>query len=139
MRIRIHSAIVLPALFGLILLGGCGVEESVSDGGNINGDSTTDANGDNGGGEVDLATIDLKKAVEAQMGEAAAAGKYGCCLKMPCSQCLVNMGECPCGGNAQIGEPVCHECKGGWAAGDGAFEDLTADEINVMPRGGEGM
>ena len=64
------------------------------------------------------------------------AGKYGCCLKHGCDQCVLKMGGCPCGMNAAHDKPVCHECKGGWAAGDGAISGKTADEIKVMPRMG---
>lgn len=66
--------------------------------------------------------------------KAAADGNYACCLKHPCKQCAVNMGECPCGMNAMDDKPVCHECKGGWHAGDGAIPGKTADQIKVMPR-----
>ena len=41
--------------------------------------------------------------------------------------------------NAAAGKPVCHECKGGWAAGDGAIPGKTADDIKVMPRMGMDM
>lgn len=62
------------------------------------------------------------------------AGKYACCLKHGCDQCVLKMGGCPCGKNAAAGKPVCHECKGGWAAGDGAIPGKTANDIKVMPR-----
>jgi hypothetical protein len=61
-------------------------------------------------------------------------GEYGCCLKTPCDQCLINMGACPCGKNAKEGKPVCHECKGGWYANDGAIKGKKAGDIKVMPR-----
>jgi hypothetical protein len=44
------------------------------------------------------------------------------------------MGECPCGMNAAKDMPVCNECKGGWAAGDGVVPGKTADQIKTMPR-----
>lgn len=61
-------------------------------------------------------------------------GKYDCCLRHPCDQCLLSIGICPCGENASKGKPVCHECKGGWYAGDGAIPGKTANEIKTMPR-----
>lgn len=124
---RFHALVALAALFSLVALGGCATEEAAT---------TDDSNGGavaSGGGEVDLTTVDLKAAVAAQIAE---ADEYGCCLKMPCSQCIVNMGKCPCGEMAQTGGEVCQECKGGWAAGGGGIDGLTADDINVMPRGG---
>jgi hypothetical protein len=62
------------------------------------------------------------------------AGTYDCCLKHPCNQCMVNMGACPCGARAENNQPVCHECKGGWYAGDGNIPGKTADQIKTMPR-----
>jgi len=67
-------------------------------------------------------------------------GNYFCCLNNPCTQCFVNMpdGQCPCGENAlEDNGPVCHECKGGWLAGDGAFEDIDPEDLETMPRGEE--
>lgn len=52
----------------------------------------------------------------------------------PCNQCALMMGGCPCGGNAASGKPVCHECKGGWDAGDGAIPGKRSRDIKVMPR-----
>ena len=129
---RVHALVVLAALFSLVVLGGCTAEESSSSTGAGGGSATTN----DGAAAVDLATVDLKAAVKAQMGAAGAAGKYGCCLKIPCSQCMIDMGECPCGENVQAGKEVCHECKGGWAAGDGFIEGVSADDVMVMPRGG---
>jgi len=74
--------------------------------------------------------------VQKEKAKLATAGKYGCCLKHGCDQCVLKMGGCPCGMNAKAGKPVCHECKGGWAAGDGAIPGKTADDIMVMPRMG---
>ena len=62
-------------------------------------------------------------------------GRINCCLKHPCSQCFAVMGGCPCAENLAKGEPVCHECKGGWIAGDGALEGIEAEDVPVMPRG----
>ena len=66
--------------------------------------------------------------------KAMKAGKYNCCLKHPCDFCALKMGACPCGKMATMDKPVCNECKGGWAAGDGAISGKTADDIKTMPR-----
>ena len=129
---RVHALVVLAALFSLVVLGGCTAEETSTS----NGADSSPVSTDGGPAAVDLSNVNLKDAVNAQMSAAADEGNYGCCLMMPCSQCIVNMGMCPCGMNAKDGKGVCHECKGGWAAGDGAIEDLTADDVMVMPRGG---
>ena len=41
----------------------------------------------------------------------------------------------PCGSNVVEGRSVCHECKGGWLAGDGAIDDIEPEDVEVMPRG----
>ncbi len=80
---------------------------------------------------------ELKKADMTVMQAKATAmkkGMYNCCLKHPCDWCALKMGTCPCGKSAAMNMPVCNECKGGWAAGDGAIPGLTADQIKTMPR-----
>ena len=62
-------------------------------------------------------------------------GHYNCCLKHPCDHCAMGMGSCDCGMNASKDMPVCNECKGGWAAGDGAIPGKKAADIKTMPRG----
>jgi len=79
------------------------------------------------------------KTVQTEKQKLMKAGKYGCCLKHGCDQCVLKMGGCPCGKMAAMDKPVCHECKGGWAAGDGAISGKTADDIKVMPRMGMDM
>ncbi|GBC93527.1 hypothetical protein HRbin15_02018 [bacterium HR15] len=86
----------------------------------------------------DMRSPAVKKAaatIAAEKKKAIQKGTYNCCLKHPCDQCMINMGACPCGDNAEAGRPVCHECKGGWAAGDGGIPDLKPEDIKVMPRG----
>lgn len=82
---------------------------------------------------------DLKTLVTEQKEQAIKDGKYNCCLKHPCDQCLVNMGMCPCEENLKAGKEVCHECKGGWMAGDGHVEGVKPDDVKVMPRTGPEM
>jgi len=80
---------------------------------------------------------ELKKADMTVMQAKATAtkkGMYDCCLKHPCDWCALKMGACPCGKSAAMSMPVCNECKGGWAAGDGAIPDLTTDQIKTFPR-----
>ncbi len=80
---------------------------------------------------------ELKKADMTVMQAKATAtkkGMYNCCLKHPCDWCALKMGSCPCGKSAAMSMPVCNECKGGWAAGDGALPGLTAAQIKTFPR-----
>lgn len=79
--------------------------------------------------------IDLKEEVTEAKMKAYEEGNYLCCLNTPCDQCIVNMGACPCHDNLVEGKPVCHECKGGWDAGDGAIEGINPEDVEVMPRG----
>ncbi len=86
----------------------------------------------------DMRSKEMKGAVDTFMKEKAKLikdGKYVCCLKNPCNQCALMIGACPCGKNAAAGKPVCHECKGGWAAGNGIIPGKKAEDIKVMPRG----
>ncbi len=76
----------------------------------------------------------MKDLLEEQKEALIESGEYTCCLWHPCTQCLVDMGMCPCGPNVAEGKPVCQECKGSWYAGDGAIEGLDPDDIEVMPR-----
>ena len=123
---RVHALVVFAALFSLTVLGGCTAEESSSSNGADGGSPTTN------GGEVDLAAVNLREAVDAQIAEA----DYNCCLMHPCSQCMVNMPGCPCAGNLADGKMVCSECKGGWEAGDGAIDGVEAGDVHSMARGG---
>ena len=74
------------------------------------------------------------KTVMAARHTAMKGGMYNCCLKHPCDWCALKMGSCPCGKMAAMDKPVCNECKGGWAAGDGAVAGKTADDIKTFPR-----
>ena len=138
MTFRIKSAVAVAAFLSLMLLGACGpTEEATNDDGETtpvasNGETTPVAS-NGGGGEVDLASVNLKDAVGVQMEAATGAGNYDCCLEMPCSMCLIMMGGCPCHEAAVNGGEVCRECKGGWEAGGGHIDGLTSDDINVMP------
>ena len=85
----------------------------------------------------DMRSEEMKVAAATIMKEKAKLikeGNYVCCLKNPCNQCALMMGMCPCGKNAATGNPVCHECKGGWAAGDGAISGKSPGDIKVMER-----
>ena len=61
-------------------------------------------------------------------------GTDGWCWRHSGDSCALRMGACPCGMMASSGKPVCNECKGGWAAGDGAIPGKSADDIKALPR-----
>jgi len=75
-----------------------------------------------------------EKTVMAAKQKAMKDGMYNCCLKHTCDWCALKMGACPCGKNVGMDKPVCNECKGGWAAGDGRIEGKTAEDIKTFPR-----
>lgn len=55
-----------------------------------------------------------------------AAGRYDCCIKIPCLHCAQRSGGCACGEGLRRGEPVCEECALMWLKGQG-------DEPGVDP------
>lgn len=75
----------------------------------------------------------LQASIDKYKGQLTREGKYTCCTGPTCDHCATHMGMCPCGKNAAADKPVCRECKGGWAAGEGVISGKSADEIKVMP------
>jgi hypothetical protein len=71
--------------------------------------------------------------VRGEAGEAkrrlAAQGKYACCVRPACNQCLHKYGECHCREVAQKQGPCCGECTEAWLEGRGAIEGVTAWEL----------
>lgn len=64
----------------------------------------------------------------------AREGKYACCIAPPCDFCAIAIGECPCNDNLSKGDPVCHECKGGWMAGHGVVDEVDPERVKTPPR-----
>jgi hypothetical protein len=63
--------------------------------------------------------------------ELAMEGKYACCLKEGCNQCILAHGSCPCYNNLQEGRPVCGDCYSGWQLGHGIDNDFTIDDVKL--------
>ena len=87
---------------------------------------------------MDMRSASLKKAattVDKSKKALTKTGNYSCCLKHSCDFCALRMGGCTCGPMASSDKPVCNECKGGWAAGDGAIPGKKDEDIKTMPRG----
>lgn len=59
----------------------------------------------------------------------AAEGRYACCVRPACNQCLHKYGECHCREVAQREGPCCGECTEAWLEGRGAIEGVTAWEL----------
>lgn len=70
--------------------------------------------------EVEARRQALFAQIRAWVGELDAAGRYDCCVKVPCSHCAIMAAGCKCGEGLRRGEPVCEECALMWAAGQGA-------------------
>ncbi|MEX1277001.1 MAG: hypothetical protein WEB62_10195 [Bacteroidota bacterium] len=64
----------------------------------------------------------------------AREGKYSCCISPSCDFCALSVGKCPCNENLSNGDPVCHECKGGWQAGYGLIDDVQPEEVKTPPK-----
>lgn len=63
----------------------------------------------------------------------AREGKYACCISPPCDFCALSVDKCPCNENLSKGDPVCHECKGGWQAGYGIVEGVNPADVKAVP------
>jgi len=56
-------------------------------------------------------------------------GKYRCCVRPTCNECLLKRGECHCRDVAAKKGPCCGECTEAWIEGHGAIEGLDALEL----------
>lgn len=79
--------------------------------------------------EVEARRQALFAQIRAWVGELDAAGRYDCCVKVPCSHCAVMAGGCRCGEGLRRGEPVCEECALMWAAGQGDEPGVDAGAV----------
>lgn len=68
----------------------------------------------------------LKEDVRKLIHDLGKAGKYDCCIVVPCEMCAMRMGGCACGEGLRMGRPVCEECAVMWMSGQG-------DEPGVDP------
>ncbi|HXO22557.1 MAG TPA: hypothetical protein VOA87_21760 [Thermoanaerobaculia bacterium] len=59
----------------------------------------------------------------------AQQGKYRCCVKPACNECLLKRGECHCRDVVAKQGPCCGECTEAWIEGRGAVEGVTALEL----------
>jgi hypothetical protein len=59
----------------------------------------------------------------------AAKGRYACCVRPACNECLLKRGECHCREVATKGGPCCGECTEAWVEGRGAIEGLKAWDL----------
>jgi hypothetical protein len=67
--------------------------------------------------------VEMTKAVLAQQ------GRYSCCIKPACTECLLKYGQCHCRDVVRKEGPCCGECTEGWIEGKGTVEGVTAWEL----------
>ena len=67
--------------------------------------------------------------VDAVKSRLTAEGKYECCVRPACGECLLRYGECHCQRSARHSGPCCGECTEAWLEGRGAVEGGTAWEL----------
>jgi predicted Zn-ribbon and HTH transcriptional regulator len=56
-------------------------------------------------------------------------GKYACCVRPACNECLLKYGECHCREAVRDQGPCCGECTEAWVEGRGAVEGIEAWEL----------
>ncbi|MBW3671169.1 MAG: hypothetical protein KY432_05790 [Acidobacteria bacterium] len=61
--------------------------------------------------------------------ELAAQGKYDCCVKPGCNECVLQRGECQCRIGVEKGGPCCGECTAAWIEGRGDVAGLDKEEV----------
>jgi hypothetical protein len=57
------------------------------------------------------------------------AGRYDCCIQVPCRHCARMAGGCSCGEGLRRGEPVCEECALMWKRGQGAEAGVKPNSV----------
>ncbi len=76
--------------------------------------------------------VALKTDVKALVAELSRAGRYDCCILIPCEMCAMRMGGCACGEGLRKSEPVCEECAMMWRAGQGAEPDVKPEDVRTF-------
>lgn len=56
-------------------------------------------------------------------------GRYACCVRPSCNECLLRFGECRCREAVREAGPCCGECTEAWVEGRGAVEGVSAWEL----------
>ena len=70
-----------------------------------------------------LSEIDRYKA------ELASNGKYDCCVKPGCRQCVLTAGECHCRKVIDANGPCCGECTQSWIEGKGNTAGIDREKV----------
>jgi hypothetical protein len=67
--------------------------------------------------------------VEEAKANLAKDGRYRCCVRPSCNECLLKRGECHCREVAAKKGPCCGECTEAWIEGHGAIEGIDALDL----------
>ena len=70
----------------------------------------------------------LRAEIRSLVSALEAAGRYDCCIQVPCSLCATRTAGCSCGEGLRNGDPVCEECALMWHQGQGA-EDVDPQNV----------
>jgi len=61
--------------------------------------------------------------------ELAANGKYDCCVKPGCKECVIRAGECHCRKVIDANGPCCGECTQSWIEGRGNTAGVDREKV----------
>lgn len=61
--------------------------------------------------------------------ELAANGKYDCCVKPGCRECVIRAGECHCRKVIDANGPCCGECTQSWIEGRGNTAGVDREKV----------
>ena len=62
-------------------------------------------------------------------GELASNGKYDCCVKPGCRECVIRAGECHCRKVIDANGPCCGECTQAWIEGRGNTAGVDREKV----------
>jgi len=71
----------------------------------------------------------LFAALELYKTELAQDGKYDCCVKPGCNECVIRTGECHCRIGVEKGGPCCGECTAAWIEGRGNVAGVDREKV----------
>ena len=80
----------------------------------------------------EMLLVEAKAKLAEAKSKLASDGKYGCCLKEPCTMCAMEEGgTCKCYEEVKKHEAVCNECYGGWMSGKGADPKIKKEDVKA--------
>jgi hypothetical protein len=71
----------------------------------------------------------LISALDQYTADLASNGKYDCCVKPGCRQCIIREGECHCRKVIDANGPCCGECTQAWIEGKGNTAGIDREKV----------